>query len=805
MNNWIFAYDGFEPDQEQHREALFTLANGYMGTRGAVSYARAGDVHYPGTYIAGVYDRARSEIEDQTVEIESIVNAPNWLPLTWRIDDGPWVDLREVTILGYREELDIRRGVLTRTFLVEDDARRRTRASERRFVHMRHCHLAGLETTIRPENWSGRLDVRSSIDGRVENGLVESDQKLNNAHLDPIATGIDDEGNLWLKAQTKQSRIEIDVATRTRISVNGSSATPPVEHHEASGYIGQTMSLEVTEVDAIVIEKIAAIFTSRDPAVSESGLAARTAVDDAADFETLLRSHVDAWDLLWQRCDISLEDGDANTQLTVRLHLFHMLQTTSSHTRYLDVGLLARGLSGEAYHGHVFWDELFVLPWLNVHFPDISRAMLRYRYLRLDEARSRAWEAGYEGAMYPWQSGSTGREETPPFYPNPRTDGWIPDHTPLQRHIGSAIAYNIWHYYEVTGDHEYLATEGAEMLLEIARFWSSIATFNPDHDRYDIHGVMGPDEFHTGYPWSKPALSEAEWEPGLSNNTYTNVMAARTLHIALDALDRLPLWRRQELRQLLGLDDDELARWDDISRRMRITFLKSGELAQFEHYDRLEELDWEAYGEKYGDLQRLDYILDAEGDTPNRYRISKQPDVLMLFYILSQQEIENILQGLGYDFDEKAYRRTMEFYLERTSRGSTLSRVVDAEIMAGFDQSRSWQCLQEALQSDVGDIQGGSTAEGLHLGAMAGTIAIIERRYTGIDARGDVLHFNPALPEEVRQISMSLLYRELWLDVTVTHDRLRVSTGSDSPVPITIALGDRTQQITPETPIDWDL
>jgi alpha,alpha-trehalase len=796
MTGWTFGYDDFDPDKERQREALMTLANGYVGTRGAMPHARDGDVHYPGTYIAGVYDRARSEIEGNTVEIESIVNIPNWLPLTWRIDGGAWLNLAEVTISDYRQELDLRRGVMTRRFQIEDEHGRRTQVSERRFVHMRYCHLAGLEITIQAENWSGQFQMKSSIDGRVINGLVESDEDLNNEHLDPIATGVDPKGNPWLKVRTKQSRVEIDVATRTSITINGVPSEQSPETHESSDQIGQTTTLDVAEGDTVAIQKIAAVFTSRDPAISESGLAARAAVANAPDFETLLRSHSAAWELLWQRCDVALEDGDDDTQLIVRLHLFHLLQMASAHTRNLDVGTLARGLTGEAYHGHIFWDELFILPWLNVHFPAVSRSMLRYRYLRLDEARRRARDAGYHGAMYPWQSGSDGREETPPYYPNPRTDGWIPDHTPLQRHVGSAIAYNIWLSYEATGDSDYLVTEGAEILLEIARFWSSIATLNPEDDRYDIHGVMGPDEFHTGYPWND--------EPGLSNNTHTNVMAAWTLRIALESLEHLPAWRRNELCQHLDLDEDELARWDDVSRRLRIVFLDGGELAQFEHYERLDELDWDAYREKYGDLQRLDFILDAEDDTPNRYRISKQPDVLMLLYLFSQGELETILGRLGYDFDEEARQRTVEFYLQRSSEGSTLSRVVDAEIMAGSDRSRSWECLQTALQSDVGDIQGGSTGEGVHLGAMAGTIAILERRYAGIDVLEGTLRFAPALPEELQRLSMSVIYRGTWLDITVTHRRLQVRCRADGSAPVTIGPGDRTQQLTPDTPIDWD-
>ncbi|MDQ3523815.1 MAG: trehalose-phosphatase, partial [Chloroflexota bacterium] len=194
MTGWTFGYDDFDPDKERQREALMTLANGYVGTRGAMPHARDGDVHYPGTYIAGVYDRARSEIEGNTVEIESIVNIPNWLPLTWRIDGGAWLNLAELTISDYRQELDLRRGVMTRRFQIEDEHGRRTQVSERRFVHMRYCHLAGLEITIQAENWSGQFQMKSSIDGRVINGLVESDEDLNNEHLDPIATGVDPKG-----------------------------------------------------------------------------------------------------------------------------------------------------------------------------------------------------------------------------------------------------------------------------------------------------------------------------------------------------------------------------------------------------------------------------------------------------------------------------------------------------------------------------------------------------------------------------------------------------------------------------------
>ncbi|MFW6056543.1 MAG: trehalose-phosphatase, partial [Chloroflexota bacterium] len=182
---WALVYEGFDPGTEQLREALCTLGNGYFATRGAAPESSAGEVHYPGTYMAGVYNRLGSEVAARNIENESIVNVPNWLPLTFRIEDGEWFDLSAVEVLHYRQELDMGQGMLVRTVEFEDPDKRRTRVTQRRFVHMASPHLAGLESTILPINWSGRITVRTALDGRVENTLVVRYRQLNNHHLEP--------------------------------------------------------------------------------------------------------------------------------------------------------------------------------------------------------------------------------------------------------------------------------------------------------------------------------------------------------------------------------------------------------------------------------------------------------------------------------------------------------------------------------------------------------------------------------------------------------------------------------------------
>jgi trehalose/maltose hydrolase-like predicted phosphorylase len=480
-------------------------------------------------------------------------------------------------------------------------------------------------------------------------------------------------------------------------------------------------------------------------------------------------------------------NGRLATAAVVRLHIAHLLQAASPHSTDMDVGITARGLTGEEYRGHVFWDELFIFPFLNLRMPEITRGLLRYRYRRLDEARAAARAAGYRGAMYPWQSGSDGREETPVMYLNPRSRRWMRDHTRLQRHVGSAIAYNVWQYYQVTGDVKFLGEYGAEMLIEIARFWASAATYDAALDRYEIRGVMGPDEYHDAYPGAT--------RPGLDNNAYTNAMAAWTLWRAIEVLDLIPTDVRRLLCERLGVTDDEITEWDRVSRRMRLVFQADGILSQFEGYDALEEFDWEGYRKRYSDLYRLDFILEAEGDTTNRYRLSKQPDVLMLLYLFSAEELQALHDRLGYSLERSAIPRTVDYYIPRSAQDSTLSRVAGSWVLARADRPRSWEVFLEALVSDVADIQGGTTPAGVHLGAMAGSVDVLQRCYTGLELREDVLWLNPRLPDALRRLRLFVRYRGHSLGLDIQRDRIEVSAVRCAAPRMKVGIRDRVHEL----------
>lgn len=792
---WKMVHTDWNPEKQPLREALCTLGNGYFATRGAFEEVCAGGPHYPGTYLAGGYNRLESEVSGRVIENEDLVNWPNWLPLTFRPKGGEWFDLSRVELLEFRQTLDIGRGILERFIRFRDEGRTSSLRT-RRFVHMADAHLAAIHWELIPEDWSGAVEFHSALDGRVKNEGVRRYRQLNNQHLNPLEDGVVGEDGIYLVVETNQSHIRMTQAARTQIFSGDDLAPSQRRTSHEPGRIAQTIECPCERKKPLRVEKIVSVYTSRDRAISNSTTAAHNAVRRAGRFETLLEEHALQWKQLWRRCDLTLT-GDEHMQFVLRLHIFHLLQTASLKTIDLDISIPSRGWHGEAYRGHIFWDELFIFPFINLRIPELTRALLMYRFRRLPEARCIAEAAGYQGAMFPWQSGGDGREESQVIHLNPRSGRWVPDDTYRQRHVNAGIAYNVWQYYQATNDLEFLSFYGAEIVLAIARFWASIATYNAQRDRYEIREVVGPDEFHTSYPDKD--------QPGLNNNAYTNVMASWVLQCAQKVLNRIDEPRRKHLQRSLRISDVELASWSEVAAKMFVPFHEGEIISQFEGYEKLQEFDWEGYRQKYGDVGRLDRILESEGDDVNRYKASKQADVLMLFYLFSTEELQTIFERMRYPFRPEIVPKNVHYYLQRTSHGSTLSQVVHSWVLARTDRERSWHLFGQALETDVADIQGGTTPEGIHLGAMAGTVDLIQRAYTGVEVRDDVLWFNPCLPDSLSDLHMRLRYRAHWIDVYVTKESLRVSLERAWPRPARIGFRGQVFDIEEGQTLTFDL
>jgi trehalose/maltose hydrolase-like predicted phosphorylase/beta-phosphoglucomutase-like phosphatase (HAD superfamily) len=791
-DRWHLVYNDFDPLQEGTREALCTLGNGYWATRGAAPGTTSDDTHYPGTYLAGVYNRVNTAAGGTRRQVEHLVNAPDWAWLGLQPAGGGPLLPGAPGMVEHHQVLDLHRGVLLRTVRYRDAAGRTTDVSSRQFQSMTEPYVAALEVTVTPEDWSGDLLVDSTVNGAVTNHNVAAERSAPSRHLRPVRAAEIDAHTLLLEAVTSQSQLRIAMAVRTRIDPGHQVA----EHRARRSGLGLTHR-SVVRVAAgvpLTVEKIAAVSTSRDHAISTAALEATQRILTADTFARLLQDHEQAWADLWDRFGIEIDAG-AGHQLTLNLHQFHVLQAVAAISPDLDAGVPARGLHGEGYHGHIFWDELFVYPMLTLRRPELTRDFLLYRHRRLPAARRAARQLGAAGAMFPWQSGSDGREETPSLLFNVRNGQWMPDSSHLQRHVGLAVAYSVWRYYEATADVRFLLDHGAELIIEIARFFASLAAHDPVDDRFDLTGVMGPDEYHDGYPGRRGE--------GVRNNAYTNVLTAWVLDRAIATVDLLmdhdcdPLWHR------LHLEREELGDWDRISRRLRVPFHADGIISQFEGYEDLEEFDWRGYRQRYGNIERLDLILQAEGDSPNRYKLSKQADVLMLFYLFSAEELRAVLARLDYDLPPEVIPRTVRYYLARTSHGSTLSRLVHGWVLARTNRFASWSLFEQALEADLADTQAGTTREGVHLGAMAGTADMVMRCYAGVETRRDVLWLHPVLPRELAAASFQLRYRDQPITVDLTHHALHFSLHASSAPPIRISAEGTTRTLGPGQA--WDL
>lgn len=796
MTRWSLVYESFDPKQESLREALCTLGNGCFATRGAAEEAAADEIHYPGTYLAGGYNRLDSSIAGRTVTNEDLVNFPNWLLLKFRPEDGDWFNLMAVDIISYRQELDLKNGILKRTVRFRDHDGRESTIASRRLVHMADPHVAAIEYSITPENWSGRAVVQSALDGSVVNAGVARYRELNSKHLETLGMHEFGPDTVCLLVQTNRSHIHVAEAARTQVYRGAQLIEPERELFRDESVIGQELAFELEQGETVTVEKIVALYSSRGRAISEPSFEAKLAFQRCGRFRDLLASHERAWKFLWRKCDVVMK-SDNSDQMVARLHIFHLLQSVSPNTVGLDTGVPARGLHGEAYRGHIFWDELFIFPFYTFRLPQITRSLLLYRYRRLNTARCLAAAEGYEGAMFPWQSGSNGREETQTVHLNPRSGTWGPDYSRYQRHVNTAIVYNTWQYFMVTGDKEFMVSYGTEMILEIARFWSSMTQYNRRTKRYEITNAMGPDEYHEKYPNSDT--------PGLRNNAYTNVMAVWVLERALELLDWLPRENLREMKEKLALHNDEVERWRDVTRKMTIPFHGRGIISQFEGYEKLQEFDWECYRKKYGNIERLDRILKAEGDSADRYKVSKQADVLMLFYLLPPKELRRIFMQLGYEFDDNLVRRNIEYYMARTSHGSTLSKVVHASVLDRVDRTAAWEMFRAALASDVTDVQGGTTPEGIHLGAMAGTLDIVLRHYGGIDTTGETIAFYPRLPAALHGLHLRLRHRDRWYELDIDDQKFTLTVDADGPGPVAVNIEGEVHELVPGTTHEFPL
>ncbi|WP_143463992.1 glycoside hydrolase family 65 protein [Levilactobacillus enshiensis] len=762
---WHLDYYGqYQGKRNYGQEAMLTIGNGFFGLRGAYTEAHADADNYPGLYTAGLYDQLTTNLNGRQVTNEDLVNLPNAQALSFGVDHQNPFQIKAADIQDIYRSLNLHTGMLTTTMLVQLSTGHALKIQTTKLANFKDWHRLAIRYQITPLNFSGSLQVYSAIDGSVVNANVARYNAFDQRHIRVTGTSQQPD-SIFLEGQTQSSAVKFAIGSHLT-GPGQALRTPNVNRPNAEQQVRQMRSVDVQPNHTYTFEKNVVLFTDRE--TTGDLLSTATQELSQASFKDTVDSSTAYWQHRWADADIQIS-GDMTSQKLTRVNLYHLFTATQAiASGKIDASVNARGLDGEAYRGHVFWDEMFDLPVYALHDPKLARALLMYRYRRLPAAKKNAQDAGYAGAMFPWQSGAVGDEQSQVTHLNPLTNTWDPDYSSLQRHVSLAIAYNVIMYCRITGDHDFMAKYGLEMIQEISKFWLSKTQLDTTDHRYSIGKVMGPDEFHENYPNADT--------PGLTNNAYTNLMVTWVFNQLAEIRQQLDAATLKRVDHKTAITPHTLQQFTDISHHLKLDINADDIIGQFEGYFKLPQLDFRKYRQKYGDISRMDRILKAEGKTPDAYQVAKQADALMAFYNFDAPTVIGLLKQLGYHFPQAALLKNLQFYLDRTTHGSTLSRIVYAALtaMAG-NMDQSWQLFSQALFSDYYDIQGGTTAEGIHLGVMGAVTLMSTRYYAGVDALAPELTVTPHLPQAWQAIRFNQLLRGIRYTFAIDHHQVTVT------------------------------
>ena len=661
MKLWQVHEHTFDPQKLHTQETVYTIGNGYFGTRGTFEEGYPKD--NPATLLFGVFDHIEIGEAEQA-------NAPDWLPIRLFVN-GERFRLDRGKVLAYQRSLDMYSGVLTRTVRWESPGGARLSIAVERFASLADEHVGAIRYSVTAEESSStssydsndgyEIVVRSSLNSAVGNYHLMHWETVDQSNEHEL---------VWLHTATITSNVQLAQTMSFTSQTEGftkefvDSDIAPSIHLHGKLAPGETMTTE----------KIVVMYTSRDtehplrtalehhhqvlvdgygnvttPGTSEKpAVAANTPITPALHalaYDTLLEAHKAAWHDFWQESDIVIE-GDDKAQQAIRYNVYQLRISASTHDdRY---SIAAKGLTGFGYRGHIFHDtEIFMLPYFIYAHPNIARLLLLYRYHLLPGARAKAASNGYAGAQYPWESTINGKEATPDAIIHPESGELIPVlNGRLEVHISASIAYAIWRYWYITGDDEFMRDYGAEIVLSTAAFWVSRATKNDKRNDYEINDVIGPDE----------------WHEHVNNNAFTNYMARWNIQKGLEILDWLhataPVKARQ-LSQLVDLTDKNHHHWQNVATHLRIPMdKKTGLIEQFDNFFTLEHLDQSKFTGRRTSYQGILGMAEVQ-----RYQIIKQADVLMLLTVLN------------HEFDRKTKRVNWDYYYPITDHdyGSSLT------------------------------------------------------------------------------------------------------------------------------------
>lgn len=752
--NWMVVESEFSPYHLGKFESIFSLGNGYMGLRSATEEFYYGETR--DWLVNGTFNKA-----DPT----EVTELPNLADVT-QVDlyiDGERFSLEKGKVFGYQRELNLKDAELIRSFQWESPHGKRFEFKFRRFVSLAHRHVVGMRIEVKSLTHEADLRIVSCINGQTTNTGAQ--------HFLNGVPRIYDQDLLEYVQTTNDSNVDVVIHSRHELLKNGQLGDVTRSMLMARRKVGVEFSLHLMPNDNLTLEKMNTVYTSRDQDVPNSEELKRFGlkqVRNLSNYDLLFEKHRQAWlDQVWNRYQVEIDSENPFDQLAMRFSIYHMTVMTPAHDERMGIG--AKGLSGEGYKGHSFWDtEIFILPFFTYSNPKVARSLLTYRYLGLESARQKAKENGYEGAMYPWEMAFPDDGEATPLYGDidivtgERSKIWS---GMIEQHITADISFAIYQYVQVTGDQAFLDEYGYEIVLDSARFWASRLEWQADRGRYEIHDVIGPDEY----------------KEHVNNNAYTNYMAYFNLKLAIRYVDELKKSNQElyeKLNQLLNIEDAYPNWLEKVEKIYLPQPNEVGIIPQDDTYFNLTQIDLSKYKQQ---TQARTIYKDYNQEQINGIQVTKQADVLILLYLLEQTFLKDDVH-----FNQQLKKNNFDFYEPRTLHDSSLSLSTHAILASELgDLDLAYDLFKHASDIDLGPNMTSSN-DGIHAASIAGIWSIAIFGFAGVRLTDSGLTVQPNLPKEWRKLSFNIEWHSETLHIVVTHDEVSISKSSDHLLKLSI-------------------
>ena len=745
ISGWILREDCFDADRLGKCEAVMSLGNGYLGLRSATEEKYLGETR--DMLVNGTFNKFDEN------EVTELPNAADVTALELWID-GERFALDQGTYADYTRELNIKTGELTRCVTWTAKNGKSIKFEAHRIVSLARLHDIAARITVTACD-DMTLKIRTGISARVTN--------TGSQHFSEVEKRFYDKKYMQFVEQTTESKVGFVINSVHKFFRNGEPAELPTDVNIEHRIVFADYNVELKAGDSFTIEKISSVNTTRDYDSQGMSLAElqKKSLDDlktaeAMGYQALADESAAAWaEQVWDKTPIEIEGGEGADmdQFAVRFAQYHMRVFVPAHDNRMNIG--AKGLSGEGYKGHCFWDtEIFLLPYYIFTDPDTARKLEEYRYLSLPGAHRKADENGYDGAMFPWESAWLDDGETCPLYAGTDIITGLPIKVwsgIIEQHISADVAFGAWQYGVITDDEEFMKKCGYELIMDTAKFWASRLE-KGDDGKYHINDVVGPDEYHEH----------------VNDNAFTNYMARWNMNKAIEYADMLKsddpeLYERLDSK--LGIADS-YPKWKDGAENIFLPQPTEDNILPMD--DRFmdgEFIDLSKYKaqDHVGGIMK-DYNLEQI----QNIQVCKQADCLVLFYLLEDE------------FSPEVKKASWDYYVERTLHDSSLSLSTHSVMAADMgDDEMAYDLFKKSCAIDLGPYMGTSDA-GIHAASFGGIWQCAVYGFGGVRMLDGKLRIEPRLPENWNKLSFTIIWKGEKLGVTVTRDGVDVRnlTGS---------------------------